>query len=107
MGRLRVRGWREPVGTSARDAGRWAARRNGSGPPVCFAAVSDSHYGYQEDLIPDFVKDAVVSHPDAVGVLAARKFVRSGRTRFTGQRVNLPGHPLKDFSGRGLQVAAC
>jgi hypothetical protein len=69
--------------------------------------VSYSHHGNQEDLIPDFAKYAVVSHPDAVGVLAARKFIRSRRTRVIGQRVNFPGYPLKDVSGQGFQVAAC
>ena len=76
-------------------------------PPVCFAAMSHSCYRYQEDLIPDFVKDAVVSHPDAVEVFAAGKLLRSRRSWVIGQRVNFSGYPLKDFSGQGSKVAAC
>jgi hypothetical protein len=63
--------------------------------------MSDSNHGNQEDIIPDLVKDAVVSHTDAVGVFAARKLLRSRRTRVIGQRVDLPGYPAKDFSGQG------
>ncbi len=76
-------------------------------PPVCFAAVSDSHDGNQQHLIPDFVKDAVVSYPDAVGVFAAGKLFSSRRTRAIGQGVNFPCYPLEDFSGQGFYIAAC
>jgi len=54
--------------------------------------MADIDHDHQQDLVVDFVKDAVVSNPDSPRILA-HELRAAGRSRVVGKRLDRSQHP--------------
>jgi len=48
-------------------------------------AMPYPHHDDNKDNVSDFVENAIVAHPNAVGVLLSGEFLRAGRARVLGK----------------------